>query len=107
MSRQKATYKFTFTDDTAYSIPDAKRFFNGSDQADGEARSLFLTTETNDARIGLGGADPTVGGDGAGHLVKTTSAGFIVDGVNNIKQVSIANATAGQNAVLQITIEYT
>lgn len=69
------------------------------------AKGAWLTVETNGIRIAFGGAVPTSGADGLGHLL-TTGDSLFIDSRAMLKTCQIINSTAGSNALVQVTLFY-
>jgi len=62
-----------------------------------------ISVETKGARFACGGTTPTV--DNVGHVL-AADASMRITGASAVRSLKLVNAVAGDNSVVQITLEY-
>ena len=97
-----ATKTKTMADDNNWQIPAAELWSSGVENSGTRAVAVFVTVETNDARVAFGGADASAG---TGHVFSSGDS-FRITGHANISAMKIANATAGSNTKIIYTVEF-
>ena len=97
------TYKTTLTD-TARTLDNVVVTAGGITKKNGVYPvGAYLTVETQAARIGMGGTTPTV--DNVGHVIAAGGSLHVL-GASPVGSLKFVNESAGDNAVLQITLQY-
>jgi len=97
---RETTVKYSFSADAAVSLATAV----GGSVENGAGNSpvaVMISVETYAARVAFGGGTAT---QALGHVL-TANSMYRFTGAD-VSTMSLANATAGENAVLQITMEY-
>ncbi len=94
------TVKGTLTD-TARTIDNVVG--TGYDKGGNHPIAALITVETFGARIAFGGVTPTVGD--VGHVIAAGSS-IRVSSPTMVGSTKLVNAVAGDNSVVQITLEY-
>lgn len=86
--------------DAVQVFTDAQLRYNGQ-----PVQSVLITCELFDIRFGLGGAVPTQGVNGLGHILYTRQS-ISLENINDIRTFSFINHTNASNAALQATFRY-